>query len=164
MPNSIFASVLASKTSTMSSDSSPIFFWRVNEEPYGCFSQWYSSVFAAPAPASAGEDAATLTFRTAEQYMMYHKVILFKDQKIADKIVQEPDPRKQKALGRRVRSFDEEMWNKHREKIVEEGNWWKFTQSKNGGLKSLLLETVDRELIEVSAVDLLCENGRNLTT
>ena len=96
--------------------------------------------------------------------MMYHKAILFKDQKIADKIVQEPDPRKQKALGRRVRSFDEEMWNKHREKIVEEGNWWKFTQSKNGGLKSLLLETVDRELIEVSAVDLLCENGRNLTT
>lgn len=153
MPNKIFTFVLVSKTSTMSSDSSPIYFWRVNEEPYGCFSQWYSSTFAVPAPASAGEDAATLTFRTAEQYMMYHKAILFNDQKIADEIVREPNPRKQKALGRRVRGFDEEMWNKHREIIVEEGNWWKFTQSKNGGLKSLLLETVDRELIEVCAVD-----------
>lgn len=85
--------------------------------------------------------------------MMYHKAILFKDQKIADEIIREPDPRKQKALGRRVRGFDEEMWNQHREKIVEEGNWWKFTQSKKGELKLLLLETVDRELIEVCAMD-----------
>ena len=152
VPKSIFTFVLASKASIMSSDSSPIYFWRVNEEPYGCFSQWYSSTFAAPAPASAGENAATLTFRTAEQYMMYHKAILFKDQKVADEIIREPDARKQKALGRRVRDFDEEIWNKHREKIVEEGNWWKFTQSKKGGLKLLLLETVDRELIEVCAV------------
>ena len=153
VPNKIFTFELVSKMSTMSSDSSPIYFWRVNEEPYGCFSQWYSSTFAVPAPASAGEDAAALTFRTAEQYMMYHKAILFNDQKIADEIIRESNPRKQKALGRRVRGFDEEMWNKHREKIVEEGNWWKFTQSKNGGLKSLLLETVDRELIEVCAMD-----------
>ena len=147
----------------MSSDSSPVYFWRVNEEPYGCFSQWFSSTFAALAPASAGEDAVTLTFRTAEQYMMYHKAILFKDQKIADEILREANPRKQKTLGRRVRGFDEEIWNKHREKIVEEGNWWKFTQSKKGELKSLLLETEERELVEVCAVDCLCGSGRNLT-
>ncbi len=152
MPNSIFRTVLAIQTSPMSSDSGPIYFWRDNEKPYGCFSQWYTSTFAAPAPASAGENAASLTFRTAEQYMMYHKAILFKDHKVADKIVLEPNPRKQKALGRQVKGFDEKMWNKHREKVVEEGNWWKFTQSK-GHLKKLLLETVDRELIEVCAVD-----------
>ena len=95
--------------------------------------------------------------------MMYHKAILFNDQKIADRIILESDPRKQKALGRKVQGFDEEMWNKHREEIVEEGNWWKFTQSKKGDLKKLLLETVDRELIEVRAVDWIREDRRNLT-
>ena len=55
------------------------------------------------------------------------------------------------------------MWNKHREKIVEEGNWLKFTQSKKGDLKKLLLETVDKELIEVRAVDWIREDRRNLT-
>ena len=153
MPNSIFSSVLAIQTSTMSSDSGPIYFWHDNEKPYGCFSQWYASTFTAPAPASAGENAASLTFRTAEQYMMYHKAILFNDQEIADKIILESNPRKQKALGRQVKGFDEKMWNKHREIVVEEGNWWKFTQAKNGHLKKLLLVTLDRELIEVCAAD-----------
>ena len=153
MPNGIFRTVPAIQTSTMSSDSGPIYFWRDDEKPYGCFSQWYASTFTAPAPDSAGDISASLTFRTAEQYMMYHKAILFKDQKIADKIIRESDPRKQKALGRRVKGFDEQMWNKHRENVVEEGNWWKFTQSKKGDLKKLLLKTVDRELVEVCAVD-----------
>ncbi len=85
--------------------------------------------------------------------MMYHKAILFKDQKIADKIILESDPRKQKALGRQVQGFDEKMWNKHREKVVEEGNWWKFTLPRKGDLKKLLLETADRELIEVCALN-----------
>ena len=163
MPNGTFRTALANQTSTMSSDSGPVYFWRDNEKPYGCFSQWYASTFAAPAPASAGDISASLTFRTAEQYMMYHKAILFNDQKIADRIILESDPRKQKALGRQVRGFDEKMWNKHREKVVEEGNWWKFTQSKKGDLKKLLLETVDRDLIEVRAVDWIREDRRNLT-
>lgn len=153
MPNGIFRTVPAIQTSTMSSDSGPIYFWRDDEKPYGCFSQWYASTFTAPAPEAAGDISASLTFRTAEQYMMYHKAILFKDQKIADKIIRESDPRKQKALGRRVKGFDEEMWNKHRENVVEEGNRWKFTQSKQGDLTKLLLKTVDRELVEVCAVD-----------
>ena len=43
----------------------------------------------------AGDISASLTFRIAEQYMMYHKAILFNDQKIADRIILESDPRKQ---------------------------------------------------------------------
>ena len=85
--------------------------------------------------------------------MMYYKAILFNDQKTADRIILEPDPRKQKALGRQVRAFDEKMWKEHREKVVEEGTWWKFTQSKKRDLKKLLLETVNRELIEVCIVN-----------
>ena len=38
--------------------------------------------------------------------------------------------------------------------IVEEGNWWKFTNCQDQPqLKQLLLETGDRELVEASPTD-----------
>ena len=138
---------------TISSDGGPVFFWREYEEPYGFMSQWYRSTFTAPAPPSAGKNAPAMTFLTAEQYMMYQKAIVFKDQEIADKIKLEPDPRKQKALGRKVNNFDNKEWNRKRDHVVEEGNWWKFTQPKEEDLRKKLLETGDRMLVEVRAVD-----------
>ncbi|KAL2053630.1 hypothetical protein ABVK25_005932 [Lepraria finkii] len=97
-------------SSTISSDGGPVFFWREYEEPYGFMSQWYPSTFTAPAPPSAGKNAPPMTFFTAEHYMMYQKAIVFKDPEIADNIMLEPDPRKQKALGRKVNNFDNEKW------------------------------------------------------
>ena len=85
--------------------------------------------------------------------MMYQKAVVFKDQEIADKIKLEPNPRKQKALGRKVNGFDNKTWNGKRDHVVEEGNWWKFTQSKEEDLRKRLLETGDRMLVEVRAVD-----------
>lgn len=84
---------------------------------------------------------------------MYHKAIVFDDQEIADKIVLEPEPKKQRALGRKVKGFDNEKWKAKREEIVEEGNWWKFTQHKKGGMSKMLLETGDRLLVEASPYD-----------
>ena len=84
---------------------------------------------------------------------MYHKALLFDDQEIADAIALEPEPSKQKALGRKVKGFDQKKWTAKREKIVEEGNWWKFTQPKEGTLGSMLLGTGDRLLVEASPYD-----------
>lgn len=84
---------------------------------------------------------------------MYRKAILFNDQEIADKVLLEPVPSKQKALGRKVKGFDNKTWNGVREKIVEEGNWWKFTRPKEGDLRKMLLETGDRLLVEASPYD-----------
>lgn len=91
-------------------------------------------------------------FLTTEQYMMYHKAMLFGDTEIADRIMKEPKPSKQRALGRKVTGYTDKKWKGSREKIVEEGNWWKFSQSKVGNLKKMLLETGERELIEVNAI------------
>ena len=85
--------------------------------------------------------------------MMYHKAIVFSDQEIADKIALEPEASKQKALGRMVKGFDNKIWNAKREKIVEDGNWWKFTQPKESDLRKMLLETGDRLLVEASPYD-----------
>ena len=84
---------------------------------------------------------------------MYNKAMVFDDQEIADKIALEPEPGKQKALGRKVKGFDSKIWNAKREKIVEDGNWWKFTQSKEGDLRKKLLNTGDRLLVEASPYD-----------
>ena len=81
---------------------------------------------------------------------MYHKAILFWDQTSANKIMKTKMPRKQKALGRKVSGFKEEIWNRHRQKIVEDGNWYKFTNAiGKTGLAERLLETGDRLLVEV---------------
>ena len=94
-----------------------------------------------------------MKFLTTEQYMMYHKATLFSDQEIADKIMRETEPSKQKALGRKVKGFDNKEWNAKREKIVEDGNWWKFTQPNDNHLRKMLLETGDRLLVEASPYD-----------
>ncbi|KAL8823069.1 MAG: hypothetical protein Q9191_006206, partial [Dirinaria sp. TL-2023a] len=99
-----------------------VFFWREYDEPYGFLSQWYDSPFTAPSLSSATATATsssassspknasgknkTLTFNTTEQYMMYRKAVLFSDFKIAGQIMREPEPNKQRALGRKVKGFD----------------------------------------------------------
>jgi ribA/ribD-fused uncharacterized protein len=136
-------------TPSISSTGDPIFFFREFDEPYGFLSQWYASTFTAPTPTSAHNDAPRMTFSTTEQYMMYYKAIVFNDRDVADQIMLEQSPRKQKALGRKVKGFDHKKWDKEKEKIVEEGNWWKMTQPVQGDMRRKLLETGSRELVEV---------------
>lgn len=84
--------------------------------------------------------------------MMYQKAILFKDLEVADKILQATEPAEHKMLGREVKGFDKDVWCKNRERIVEDGNFFKFSHNEEGSedLKEMLLETGNRELVEVS--------------
>lgn len=136
-------------TAKTNAGGTPIYFWREIEHPYGFLSQWYLSPFSAPSHPNAKSDEM-VTFVTTEQYMMYGKAMVFGDKEIAAKIMMEPSAKKQKALGRKVKGFDNQTWNAHREKIVEEGNWWKFTSDKGQDMAKLLLETGDRLLVEVT--------------
>ena len=49
-------------------------------------------------------------------------LVLFKDEEMATEILKSHDPKQQKALGRRVRNFDQEMWEKNCKEIVRQGN------------------------------------------
>ncbi|KAI4186056.1 MAG: hypothetical protein L6R41_003728 [Letrouitia leprolyta] len=134
-------------SSATSPTEGPVYFFREHECPYGFLSQWFEAPFTAPTPDSI---VPPMTFRTAEQYMMYHKAILFNDPKTGDQIMLADTPKKQKALGRKVKNFDHKIWNAHREEIVEEGNWYKFCNSKKGiKLSKMLADTGERELVEV---------------
>lgn len=105
------------------------------------FSQWHKSKFQVDG----------LTYNSAEQFMMYGKAKLFGDIEIADKIMISKNVREQKSLGRRVKNFDLETWNKNVLDIVYRGNKAKFEQ--NTEYLNLLLSTKGTTIVEASPTD-----------
>lgn len=91
------------------------------------------------------------TFNFSEQCFMYQKAILFNDFEIAKQILNETDVRKIKALGRKVKNFNNELWDIHKENFMYNACYAKFSQ--NDKLKDFLLSTGNREIVEASPVD-----------
>jgi hypothetical protein len=116
-------------------------FWRVDEIPYGAFSQWYPSAF------NDGEQEYT----NAEQYMMAKKAEAFRDENIKKRIMKATDPREMKELGRAIVNFDDAVWGKLRYAVVKTGNFYKFSQNEKLG--KLLLGTDNKVLVEASPRD-----------
>src|SRR5262245_59455106 len=105
------------------------------------FSQWFRCSFT----------AAEVRFNCAEQYMMHGKALLFGDAAIAAEILAADHPRQHKALGRKVKGFDDAVWKRERIAIVRAGSHAKFTQ--NAELRELLLATAPTTLVEASPYD-----------
>ena len=111
------------------------------DEDNGYLSNWFLSEFT----------VCGITFSSMEQYMMYEKAILFKDQTTAEKILQTDDVAKIKALGRTVQNFDDEVWAKEREGIVYNGVLEKFRQ--NPELAEKLKKTGEEIIAECAVKD-----------
>ncbi|XP_052257904.1 uncharacterized protein LOC127862693 isoform X2 [Dreissena polymorpha] len=90
-------------------------------------------------------------FCNAEQYMMYMKADLFGDDRTAKKIMKTSDPKKIKALGRKVFNFHEPMWRAHCLDVVRTANLAKFSQNKK--LKEKLFKTHPKILVKASPYD-----------
>ena len=111
------------------------------DEENGYLSNWFLSEFT----------VGGITFSSMEQYMMYEKAVLFKDQTTAEKILQTDDVAKIKALGRTVQNFDDEVWAKEREGIVYNGVLEKFRQ--NPELAEKLKKTGEEIIAECPVKD-----------
>jgi len=123
-----------------------LFFWGHTPPKNGvitksCFSQWYESTFVVDG----------IEYQTAEHWMMAEKARLFKDEEILGEILKSTSPGAAKALGRQVRSFNVEKWQGHCYDIVKQGNIHKFSQNED--LKTFLLNTKNRILVEASPRD-----------
>ncbi len=123
-----------------------LFFWghQVREDGQigkECLSQWYPAAF----------EIDGITYRTAEHYMMAEKARLFGDLESLEEILRAPDPQTAKHLGRGVRNFDKEIWERNCVGIVVRGNIAKFGQ--NTALRAFLLQTGERILVEASPRD-----------
>jgi len=106
-----------------------------------CFSQWWLSSF----------EVDKVIYKTAEHWMMAKKAELFKDHAILEKILQAKSPAEAKKFGREVKNYNETLWLAARFDIVKEGNYHKFSQ--NPELKTFLLNTKERVIVEASPVD-----------
>eukprot|EP01129_Flabellula_baltica_P014792 TRINITY_DN7197_c0_g1_i1.p1 TRINITY_DN7197_c0_g1~~TRINITY_DN7197_c0_g1_i1.p1 ORF type:complete len:163 (+),score=39.29 TRINITY_DN7197_c0_g1_i1:62-550(+) len=112
------------------------------DQPNGYLSQWYMVTM---------QDHNGVEYTCCEQYMMYQKALLFDDEEIAALILNTSSPKKMKALGRKVKGFNQEIWEAHRSSIVEQGNYLKFSQNEE--LKDLIKSTGDAILVEASPRD-----------
>ncbi|KXN84119.1 hypothetical protein AN958_00444 [Leucoagaricus sp. SymC.cos] len=133
-------------------ESKYVFFWKVDQEN-GYMSQWYLSPFKADIEMDGKSE--TCEFLTAEHWMMVQKALLFGDTAIAREILATPAGSKNmavvKALGRKVKNFDDETWVQQRYGIVVEGNRHKFRA--NPELREKLEKTKNKEIVEASPLD-----------
>jgi ribA/ribD-fused uncharacterized protein len=83
--------------------------------------------------------------------MMYRKAVLFEDAESAALILKSKNPREQKELGRNVKHFDVDIWNKNARNIVYLGNKAKFSQNET--LLNFLLQTENALIVEASPSD-----------
>lgn len=112
-----------------------VFFWGSE------FSNWYKTKFT----------YWNKEFTSSEQAIMWAKAHLFNDEEVANKILETDDPKTQKALGRKVRNFDVDVWNQNAPGIVTYICYYKFSQ--NEYLKNLILSYGNREFVEASPHD-----------
>jgi ribA/ribD-fused uncharacterized protein len=91
----------SSKTSKPSSTSTkPIYFWKPTQ-PGGYLGQWFWSPFTVDGD----------TYVTAEMWMMVQKARLFNDEDVAKQMLATTDPKRHKALGRKVQGFEGSVWD-----------------------------------------------------
>jgi len=98
-------------------------------------------------------DVNKIKYNCAEQYMMAQKALIFGDFEIHKKIMEEESPKIQRILGRKVKGFNQELWNEKATDIVFQGNYAKFTQNEE--LKEILLSTKGSTLVEASPTDFI---------
>ena len=106
-----------------------------------CLSQWYPSEM----------QLEGVRFPTAEHYMMWRKARVFGDADVERQLLTDDSPAVAKRLGRSVRNFRSDVWDRQRFDVVVEGSIAKFEQNET--LRSYLLATGDRVLAEASPVD-----------
>jgi hypothetical protein len=92
-------------------------------------------------------------YNCCEQYMMANKARLFGDDETFGLIMREDNPRIQQKLGRSVKNYVQEVWDKNNERIVYDGNILKFSQHDD--LRERLLLTDPKILVEASPDDVI---------
>ena len=111
------------------------------DEENGYLSNWYMSDFSVD----------SITYSSMEQYMMYMKAKVFKDEVIANQILQTSNVAEIKALGRSVSNYEDSVWNGMRQLLVYKGLREKFAQNED--LKKRLLSTDNNYLAECAVND-----------
>lgn len=96
----------------------------------------------------AGFTIKGVYFKWTEQFLMYCKAKAFKDEIIAEKILEAKSPQICQALGKQVKNYNEATWRILRRKMAFLGNLQKANE--NPHVKEYLLNTGNNILVEAS--------------
>jgi ribA/ribD-fused uncharacterized protein len=121
-----------------------LFFFGI-EGDNGYLSNWYPAKFELTC------EGKTYQFQNVEQAMMASKAKVFGDLEIFNEILTTSDPKSVKKLGRKVKNFDEKIWDKYKKQIVKTSVQSKFTY--NPLLLKKLLSTQNDYIAEDSPYD-----------
>ncbi|KAI1800092.1 DUF1768-domain-containing protein [Daldinia bambusicola] len=153
-----------------------VYFWRPTEQDYGFLSMWYPSPF---------QDSyfPEKIYPTAEHYLLHHKALVFGNEAVAAEVLRTKSPHAARELTKkRLDNFDPAVWARHRERVVYDANWHKFTAPhlpRDGlpeacevwmpisdealrhetRLKQALLDTGDKLIVEAAPLDFFWGNG-----
>lgn len=102
---------------------------RVTDKYIYFWGEWPSNWF--PCFFNATYDGKEYKFYNSEQYFMFIKAMTFGDVEIANEIIARgKNPKTAKALGRKVKNYDDKVWNEKRYQVMVDANMLKFSQSK----------------------------------
>ena len=148
------SSQVSSSSPPSSPPSSPAqviyFYGHSRSKKYKEFSQFFKSPFV--------KDG--VQYLWAEQWMMSNKARLMGDDHSLKLILAAQKPSEVKKLGRKVKPWDNKLWNTHKYNIVLEGTRLKVAQ--NPDIKRILLETGDAIIAEAAANDRIWGIGLNI--
>ena len=116
-----------------------IYFWKPHQND-GYLSNWY------PSPMIVDGHS----FVNSEHYFMWKKVMLFEPE-LEPIILAATDPKEMKAIGQKVKNYDDDLWDSKRYDIMKEALYHKFSQ--NPRLLNNLMWTGDSGIIEASPID-----------
>lgn len=113
------------------------FFWKSHSP----FSNWYIVDF----------EYKGVKFNCSEQAMMWEKALSCNDELAAERVLSEPDPSKQKGIGRSLKNFNVSKWDSTKYEIVKDILRHKFGQNKE--LLKTLLKHSGKTFVEASPSD-----------
>lgn len=111
-------------------------------EVNGLCSNWYMVDFV---------DKKGVKFNCTEQYLMYEKAKLFKDEEVMNAILQVSNPKEMKAYGRKVKNYDDRLWACNRYGVMIQGLYYKFSQNQE--LKDWIIKAKCDHFVECSPYD-----------
>ena len=91
------------------------------------------------------------TYNCVEQFLMFRKALLFKDDETARKVIATSNPKEQKHLGYTIKGLNKDLWESKRDAIMKTALEAKFEQCDT--CKTLLKNTKPNRLAEASPSD-----------
>ncbi len=94
-----------------------------------------------------------ISFFSSEHLFMYLKAKVFEDKDIAMQITKVGTPKEAKALGRKVKNFDDERWKSVREEYMEIAVYEKFKQNPSLAKELMYEDYFGKQFVEASPLD-----------